>query len=54
MLQAKPGCYIWLGGGRGPDTPLLHNPHYDFNDDLIPLGGTLWIRMVDKWFAQRR
>ena len=36
----------------GPCT--LHNPHYDFNDDLIPLGGTLWIRLVDKWFAQRR
>ena len=35
----------------GPCT--LHNPHYDFNDDLIPLGGTLWIRMVDKWFAER-
>ena len=35
----------------GPCT--LHNPHYDFNDDLIPLGGTLWIRMVEKWFAQR-
>ena len=35
MLQAKPGCYIWLGGGRGPDTPNLHNPHYDFNDDAL-------------------
>jgi hippurate hydrolase len=35
----------------GPCT--LHNPHYDFNDDLIPLGGTLWIRLVDKWFAER-
>jgi hypothetical protein len=34
----------------GPCT--LHNPHYDFNDDLIPLGGTLWIRMVDKWFSK--
>jgi len=35
----------------GPCT--LHNPHYDFNDDLIPLGGTLWIRLVDKWFNKR-
>ena len=34
----------------GPCT--LHNPHYDFNDDLIPLGGTLWIRLVDKWFQE--
>ncbi len=36
----------------GPCT--LHNPHYDFNDDLIPLGGTLWIRLVEKWFSTRR
>ena len=35
MLQAKPGCYVWLGGGRGPGTPNLHNPHYDFNDEAI-------------------
>jgi metal-dependent amidase/aminoacylase/carboxypeptidase family protein len=36
------------GENLGPCT--LHNPHYDFNDDLIPLGGTLWIRLVEKWF----
>jgi len=35
--------------GLGPCT--LHNPHYDFNDDLIPLGATLWVRLVEKWFA---
>ena len=40
MLQAKPGCYVWLGTGRGPDTPNVHNPHYDFNDAVIPLGDT--------------
>jgi hippurate hydrolase len=38
-------------GNLGPCT--LHNPHYDFNDELIPLGGTLWIRLVDKWFGER-
>jgi hippurate hydrolase len=37
--------------GLGPCT--LHNPHYDFNDELIPLGGTLWVRLVEKWFASR-
>ncbi|MET0383252.1 MAG: M20 aminoacylase family protein [Burkholderiaceae bacterium] len=49
------------GGGAAPDDPAaearrlgpctLHNPHYDFNDDLIPLGGSFWIHLVDKWFA---
>jgi metal-dependent amidase/aminoacylase/carboxypeptidase family protein len=28
----------------------LHNPSYDFNDELIPLGGSLWVKMVEKWF----
>ena len=28
---------------------MLHNPSYDFNDDLIPLGGTLWVNMAEKW-----
>ena len=35
MLQAKPGCYVWLGAGRGPDTPNIHSPHYDFDDDAL-------------------
>jgi hippurate hydrolase len=31
---------------------MLHNPHYDFNDDLIPLGATVWVRAVEQWMAQ--
>ena len=30
---------------------MLHNPSYDFNDDLIPLGGTLWVRLAEAWLA---
>ena len=62
MLQACPGAYAFIangdgvhremGHGAGPCT--LHNPSYDFNDDLIPLGGSLWVRLVEKWFAQAR
>jgi hippurate hydrolase len=33
---------------------MLHNPHYDFNDDLIPLGATFWVRLVEQWLAQPR
>ena len=47
MLQAKPGCYIWLGAGRGPDTPHLHNPHYDFNDDTLGLGASYWVTLAE-------
>ena len=46
MLQAKPGCYIWLGGGRGPDTPNLHNPQYDFNDDSLQVGASYWVTLA--------
>jgi len=38
-----------VGHGEGPCT--LHNPNYDFNDDLIPLGGTLWVRLVESWLT---
>jgi len=38
MLQAKPGAYVFLGQGGAAGGCLLHNPTYDFNDDVIPLG----------------
>lgn len=34
MLQEKPGCYLWIGNGASAGSCLLHNPHYDFNDDI--------------------
>ena len=40
-----------LGLGGGPCT--LHNPSYDFNDDLIPLGGSYWVQLVEAWFAAK-
>jgi hippurate hydrolase len=33
---------------------MLHNPSYDFNDDLIPLGATYWVRLAEKWLAEPR
>lgn len=48
MLQAKPGCYLLLGnGGDGPGGCGLHSPGYDFNDDILPLGAALWVRLVE-------
>ncbi len=55
FLEQKPGCYFFLGNdaagtetGTPPPPPcMLHNPHYDFNDALIPLGGTAWVRLVE-------
>ena len=38
LLQARPGAYVFLGQGGAEGGCLLHNPHYDFNDEVIPLG----------------
>lgn len=48
MLEAKPGCYVWMGTGRGPDDPLLHNACYDFNDEALPIGASYWARLVEQ------
>ncbi|MEI7429706.1 MAG: M20 aminoacylase family protein [Betaproteobacteria bacterium] len=47
MLQKKPGCYVWLGNGPGTGGCSLHNPHYDFNDAILPLGIRYWARLVE-------
>jgi len=60
FLQHKPGCYFLIGngdgshrvGGHGMGPCMLHNPSYDFNDDLIPLGASLWVRLAEAWLGQ--
>lgn len=47
MLQKRPGSYIWAGNGSTDGDKLLHNPHYDFNDELLPIGATYWARLVE-------
>ncbi len=62
MLQERPGCYVFIANGDGShrdsghgDGPcMLHNPSYDFNDDLIPLGATYWVQLAEKWLGQPR
>ena len=49
MLQQRPGAYIWLGQGKGDNPAPLHNPHYDFNDDVLELGMRLHIALARHW-----
>jgi amidohydrolase len=59
MLQAKPGCYSFIANGDGAHREMghgggpcmLHNPSYDFNDALLPLGATYWVRLAEQWLA---
>ncbi|MCK4841854.1 MAG: amidohydrolase [Methylococcales bacterium] len=46
MLQEKPGCYVWLGNGSSDGDCLLHNPHYDFNDEILTVGASYWVKLV--------
>ncbi len=55
FLQEKPGCYVFIGngegdhraGGHGLGPCQLHNGSYDFNDNLLPIGGSYWVRLVE-------
>jgi len=48
MLQRRPGAYIHLGSGGDVG---LHSPHFDFNDELIPIGGALFSRLAERALA---
>jgi len=54
MLEEIPGAYGFIGNGTdGRPGVGLHNPTYDFNDDILSLGATFWERLVHQWFATR-
>lgn len=44
MLEECPGSFIFLGNG---DSASLHHPDYDFNDELIPIGASYWIKLIE-------
>jgi hippurate hydrolase len=55
FLQEKPGCYLFIGngegdhrdGGHGLGPCVLHNASYDFNDNLLPIGASYWVRLAE-------
>lgn len=59
MLQRKPGAYLWIGNGGGGHREqghglgpcMLHNPSYDFNDKILPLGVKAWLSIVKEFLA---
>jgi amidohydrolase len=48
MLEARPGAYIFLGNG---DSSELHTDTYDFNDDVLPVGASYWVRLAETALA---
>ena len=61
MLQARPGAYCFIGNGDGAHREIghgggpctIHNPSYDFNDELIPLGASYWVRLAEQWLGRQ-
>jgi hippurate hydrolase len=61
MLQAKPGCYVFIGNGEGDHRASghglgpcqLHNASYDFNDHLLPIGASYWVRLAEMSLPNR-
>jgi amidohydrolase len=60
-LEKVPGCYLFIGNGGGGHREStyhgmgpceLHNPNYDFNDALLPIGSTYWVKLVQAFFAR--
>jgi amidohydrolase len=47
FLEQRPGAYIWIGNGAGAGEAMLHNPHYDFNDEILALGASYWARLAE-------
>lgn len=52
LAQVVPGCYVWLGNGPGEGGCMLHSPHYDFNDEIIPIGIRYWAALVERVLAR--
>ena len=60
MLLDKPGCYVFIGNGDGAHRKAghglgpcnLHNPSYDFNDELLPIGASYWVRLAEQFLAR--
>ena len=60
MLRVKPGCYAFIGNGdgghrlpdHGPGPCIIHNTSFDFNDEIIPIGASYFVRLAQRWLAR--
>lgn len=48
MLRERPGAFIMIGNGAGEGSCMVHNPRYDFNDAILPIGSSYWVKLVER------
>ena len=46
FLKAIPGCFFFIGTGKSPDEPSLHNPKYRFNDNILETAADIFVQLV--------
>ncbi len=52
MLEKKPGCFMFIGNGEGEGGCSIHNPNYDFNDDVLTLGSSYWVKLTESFLSE--
>jgi hippurate hydrolase len=54
MLEQVPGCYLWIGNGVGDSVGacMVHNPGYDFNDAILPVGAAYWTLLAQRFLTR--
>ncbi len=53
MLEARPGAFMYICGGPR-DGHDLHSAHYDFNDDILPVGASYFAKLVEMTLRRER
>ncbi len=53
FLEKVPGCYVFIGNGEGSEGGcMVHNPGYDFNDRVLPVGASYWVRLTETYLRK--
>jgi hippurate hydrolase len=52
MLQQRPGCYFLIGQADDDHRAVAHDTHYDFNDRILPIAASIWVRLVERRLAK--
>ena len=53
LLEASTGCFMLIGNGPGEGGCMIHNPGYDFNDEILALGATYWVRLAEDFLREK-
>lgn len=54
FLRERPGCYLIIGNGEGEQSCMIHDPRYDFNDDILMRGAGYWIKLTQAYLSPQR